>query len=30
MFDFLKAYALSWFLGGGIFLAIILYLVFFR
>lgn len=28
--DFLKAGALSWFLGGGLILAIILYFLFFR
>lgn len=30
MFDFLKAYAISWFLGGGFFLALIIYFIFFR
>jgi len=28
--DFLKASVLSWFLGGGLILAIIIYLIFFR
>jgi hypothetical protein len=30
MFKFLEAYALSWFLGGGLLLALILFFVFFR
>lgn len=30
MFDFLKAYAISWFLGGGFIFALIIYFVFFR
>lgn len=30
MFDFLKAYAISWLFGGGFILALIIYFVFFR
>jgi hypothetical protein len=30
MFDFLKALGLSWLLGGGMFFALIIYLLFFR
>jgi hypothetical protein len=30
MFDFLKAYAVSWFLGGGAVFALIVYMLFFR
>ncbi len=30
MFKFLEAYAISWFLGGGFFLALIIWAIFFR